>query len=178
MSEDKAQRSVAGSIIKAPGGPFTLTNNVLERQSSRDVKFIRSALSLAQIWSKDPSSKVCAIAVGETNNLVAFGYNGFPPGIADTSERLNDRDKKLKLTIHAEINALSNAWFPVKTLYVTHCPCSSCAIRIIGERTVYRVVYCYNDEYQRRWADSIIETKAYFLEAQIILDEIVLSGDL
>lgn len=75
---------------------------------------------MARIWSKDPSSQVAAIAVGDTPNQVAWGYNGFPPGIADTHERLTDRDTKYRLTRHAEPNALSNAWFPVRTLYVTH----------------------------------------------------------
>lgn len=37
------------------------------------------------------------------------GYNGLPRGIEDTPERLNNREIKLKLTVHAEVNAILNA---------------------------------------------------------------------
>ena len=57
---------------------------------SKDVRFLQTALAVARIWSKDPSSQVAAIAVGDTPNQVAWGYNGFPPGIADTHERLTE----------------------------------------------------------------------------------------
>ena len=43
---------------------------------SKDLKFLQSAFALAQIWSKDPSSKVAAVAVGDTPNLVAWGWCG------------------------------------------------------------------------------------------------------
>ena len=120
-----------------------------------DRKFLRSAKAWADIWSKDPSTKVGAVAVGLQRNLVAFGYNGLPPGLADTPERLNNRDQKLALTLHAESNALANATFPVHTLYITHPPCQDCALRILQARTVQRVVYAYpGAEFLSRWGDA------------------------
>ena len=121
-----------------------------------DSRFLRSALAFANIWSKDPSSKVCAIAVGKTRNLVAFGYNGFPPGVPDTLDRLNDRDFKLTHTLHAEVNALANATFRAETLYVTHAPCENCALHILSRRSVKRVVYLRNPAFEARWADSTL----------------------
>ena len=119
-----------------------------------DTRFLRTAQAIAQIWSKD-STKVGAVAVGEHRNQVAFGFNGFPPGVEDTPERLLNRDSKLSLTLHAEVNALSNAPFAVRTLYVTHHPCANCVLHILAARTVGRVVYVTNDDLSDRWAESI-----------------------
>lgn len=119
-----------------------------------DLRFLRTAQAIAQIWSKD-STKVAAIAVGERRNQVAFGFNGFPPGVEDTPERLLDRDTKLSLTLHAEVNALANAPFDVCTLYVTHPPCAHCALHILAARTVKRVVYVENHDLSDKWAESI-----------------------
>jgi dCMP deaminase len=160
---DRNQRLIAHTVI---------SQRRYRMKKSREVRFILSAIELAKIWSKDPSSKVCAIAVGKTHNLVAFGYNGFPPGIADTDERLNDREMKLRLTIHAEVNALTNAWFEVETLYCTHHPCDKCAPRIIAERTIKRIVYLKNEDYENRWIEDITFAKSLFRESNIELIEI------
>lgn len=132
-----------------------------------DKKFLMLAQSVASIFSKDPSTKVGAVAVGAMRNQVAFGYNGLPPGLADIPERLENRNAKLLLTLHAEENALANAMFPVHTLYVTHHPCEGCALRILAKRTVERVVFCIDDEFDSRWSDRIIAAKRIFAEAGI-----------
>lgn len=91
--------------------------------------------------SKDPSTKVGAVVTGANDRRkVSFGYNGFPPGIAD-DDRLADREKKYGLVIHAERNALDNATFDVigGTLYCTVHPCKDCAKSIISRR-IRRVV--------------------------------------
>lgn len=56
--------------------------------------------------SKDPSTRVGAVIIGPDREILSAGFNGFPRGIEDTPERLNDRDMKLKLIVHAEMNAL------------------------------------------------------------------------
>lgn len=162
---DMVQRAAASALIPQQ-------TKKVAKQLDKKTKFILTAVALADIWSKDPSSKVCAIAVGESPNLVAFGYNGFPPNIADTEARLTNRDMKLKLTIHAEDNALRNAWFKVKELYVTHHPCLDCTMGIIAERTVERIYYKYNRDYEERWADSILESRALLMEAGIAITEV------
>ena len=60
-------------------------------------------------WSKDPSRKIGAVAVGDKGQLLAQGYNGFPRGIKDTDERLNNREEKYKYVVHAEMNVIYNA---------------------------------------------------------------------
>jgi dCMP deaminase len=59
--------------------------------------------------SKDPSTKVGAVILDSKRRIVSGGYNGFPRGVEDSDERLNNRETKLRMTIHAERNALSFA---------------------------------------------------------------------
>ena len=139
-----------------------------------DRQFLAMAEAVAQIFSKDPSTRVGAIAVGSSNNQVAWGYNGLPPGLADTPERLENRDLKYTLTLHAEENALANAPFAVRTLYVTHPPCSGCALRILAKRTVQRVVYQVQPEFENRWADSLREARKLLAEGGVRLEGMVL----
>lgn len=138
---------------------------------STDLKFLATAESLAAIWSKDTSTKVAAVAVGALRNQVAFGYNGFPPGLDDTPERIADRPTKLALTLHAEVNALANAKFDVHTLYVTHPPCANCALHILSRRTVRRVVYRVGDDLDiTRWGASLEQARLVLAEGGVLLE--------
>jgi len=69
-----------------------------------DTHFLDLALHHAML-SKDPSTRVGAVIIGPERELISAGFNGFPRGIADTPERLNDRELKLQLVVHAEMNA-------------------------------------------------------------------------
>ena len=62
-------------------------------------------------WSKDPSSKIGAVAVGGKGQILSQGYNGFPRGVNDSDERYNDRPTKYKLVVHAEMNVIYNATY-------------------------------------------------------------------
>jgi dCMP deaminase len=138
--------------------------------SAWDLKF----LSLAQFvagWSKDPSTQVGAVAVGETPNLLSLGYNGFPPGVADLPARLQERETKYRLVVHGEINALINAQFQPVTLYVTHPPCVRCTVQILAYRSVKRVVSVKpSDDMLSRWAADFEESRMLFDEAGVSLD--------
>lgn len=93
-------------------------------------------------WSKDPAKQVGAALVSPDRRVIVPGYNGLPIGIDDTDTRLNDREYKLKHTVHAEANALLNATVrPVGyTLFVWPLPpCTQCAAMII-QAGVARVV--------------------------------------
>lgn len=46
-------------------------------------------------WSKDPSTQVGAVVIGEKGQLLSQGYNGFPRGINDTDDRLNNRERSM-----------------------------------------------------------------------------------
>jgi dCMP deaminase len=93
--------------------------------------------------SKDPSTKVGAVIVRPDNTVCSTGYNGFPRGIEDTGKRLNDRDVKMALVIHAEMNAILTAPEPVKgyTLYMwPYMPCGECAKHVV-QAGIKRVGY-------------------------------------
>jgi len=70
-----------------------------------DRHFLGLALYHSRL-SKDPSTRVGSVIVGPDREILSAGFNGFPRGIADTLERLNDRETKLQLVVHAEMNAL------------------------------------------------------------------------
>ena len=75
-------------------------------------KWDRRFLELAEhisTWSKDPSTKVGCVVVGEDREIRSTGFNGFPRGIEDDAERLEDREQKYPLICHAEENAIMHA---------------------------------------------------------------------
>ncbi|DAC43179.1 MAG TPA: dCMP deaminase family protein, partial [Candidatus Thalassarchaeaceae archaeon] len=100
-----------------------------------DGRFLSLATHIAN-WSKDPSTKVGCVVVGPDREIRSTGFNGFPRGIADTDERLSDRELKYPLICHAEENAIMHAariGLALKgcTAYVTWPPCTRCARSLI-----------------------------------------------
>ena len=53
-----------------------------------DHRFIELAKHISE-WSKDPSTKVGCVVVGDDREIRSTGFNGFPRGIEDKLERLN-----------------------------------------------------------------------------------------
>ena len=100
--------------------------------SKWDQRFINLAMFISE-WSKDPNSKVGGVVVTNEGGAIALGYNGFPAGIED-DKRLDNRELKLDMIIHAEQNALLIAGSRAKgaSLYVWGKPiCARCAVLII-----------------------------------------------
>lgn len=86
--------------------------------------------------SKDASTKVGAVAVGEGNTMVSMGYNGFIRYADDEKKGRNERPEKYDWTAHAELNVICNAarngtTLLDTTLYVTSHPCKECAKGIV-----------------------------------------------
>lgn len=127
----------------------------IDRIVKWDLSFLVDALVEAR-RSKDPSTKVGALIVRPDLTTASRGYNGFPRGIADTEERLNDRPTKYDLVVHAETNALLTAKEPLKgyTLYSTFPPCIRCVTSII-QAGIARVVSIQpTPEQEERWGFS------------------------
>ena len=100
-----------------------------------DKRFLHLAKHISE-WSKDPSTKVGCIVVGEDREIRSTGFNGFPRGIEDKQERLEDREQKYPMICHAEENAIMHAariGISLKgtTAYVTWPPCSRCTRSLI-----------------------------------------------
>jgi dCMP deaminase len=85
-------------------------------------------------WSKDPKAKVGAVLLDRRGWPIALGYNGFPAGVEDDIEKLDDGKLKNQMIVHAEQNALLCARSGARkgTLYVFGKPvCPRCAVLII-----------------------------------------------
>lgn len=138
-------------------------------------KWDRRFLGLANLvatWSKDPSTGVGAVIIDSKNRIVSMGFNGFPRAVHDDEATLNDRDEKLRRTIHAEENALLFAGRSVEgcTIYVTHPPCARCAAKIIQAgiaRVVSRPPW---NSFVERWADDMRSASEMFTESGTAFD--------
>lgn len=121
-------------------------------------------------WSKDPSRKIGAVAIGPQGQVLAQGYNGFPRGISDTFRRYDNREIKYKYVVHAEMNCIYNAAdngvsLRGSDLYVTGLPtCSECAKGVIqvGIKRVYM-----RADVPEAWTDSWNLTQQLFREAGV-----------
>ena len=132
-----------------------------------DERFLGLAQHVAS-WSKDPRTKVGAVLVNETKQVLSVGYNGFPRGVFDMPNRYEDRPTKLMYVAHAERNALDNCFTDTRgsTLYVTLPPCNECVKSII-QKGVKRIVSLTSDA--RPQDNSDVATQM-LLEAGIQLD--------
>lgn len=134
--------------------------------SKWDERFLGIAREISS-WSKDPGTRVGAVLVKD-RRIMATGYNGFPAGISDTFERYENRETKLALTVHAEVNALLNAakngaQTKDSTLYVTFPPCVNCSTCIV--QAGVKEVVCPDPDYSPpRWLEN-------FWQGQRVLEE-------
>lgn len=96
-------------------------------------RFLNLARNVAE-WSKDPNTKVGAVAVGESKQILETGFNGLPRGVQDLPERM-ERPAKYIWTAHAEENLVAHAarkQLEGSTVYVTHLCCNACARMLIN----------------------------------------------
>lgn len=128
---------------------------------------------LVASWSKDRSTKVGAVIVGEAGQILATGYNGFPRGVDDDIDERHERPHKYAWTEHAERNAIYNAarsGVPLigSTLYVPWHPCADCSRGVIqsGIGSVFMATGVMPD----RWRVSCEIGAEMFLEAGVEVD--------
>jgi dCMP deaminase len=134
---------------------------MIPEQEKWDRRFLRMAEEYAS-WSKDPSTKIgCVVVDPAKRRVLSGGYNGFPRGIKDTKERLENREVKYKYVVHAEMNAIYNATLngvslEGATLYCVGLPtCSACALGVIQvgiKRVVIGSPAVIPDHWQEHWA--------------------------
>jgi dCMP deaminase len=135
-------------------------------------RYMAMAKEVAQ-WSKDPNTKVGAVAVGTKGQILSQGFNGFPRGILDLPERLNEREVKYQFVVHAEMNVIYNATYSGVSLdgaklYVYGLPvCNECAKGIIqvGIKEVYVAQECI--DLRPHWLESYQKTLDMFNEVGI-----------
>lgn len=159
------------------------------RQSENDRwdrGFLAIAYEFAKRMSKDPNTQVGAVLVGPGREVLSMGFNGFPKGIRDTSQRLNDRVLKNKLMVHAERNAICLAarrgvMLQGATLYMVATdesgliwggsPCTACVLEII-QAGIISVVSPSFKSTPSKWFEDISFAKTLLDEANILYREI------
>jgi dCMP deaminase len=139
-----------------------------------DRRFLELATFISS-WSKDPSTKVGCVVVGEDREIRSTGFNGFPRGISDTMERLEDRSQKYPLICHAEENAIMHAARIGVSLkgcvaYVTWPPCCRCARSLI-QAGVTEIIYPEGCTIPERWADDFEMSHMMINEAGLVIRE-------
>ncbi len=143
-----------------------------------DKRYLELARHIAS-WSKDPSRKIGAVAVGTKGQVLAQGYNGFPRGIDDKDSMYNNKITKYERVVHAEMNCIYNATYngtslDGATMYIHGLPvCSECAKGIIQVGVTRVVTKAIDDSMPERWIESTELTKQLFEEAGVRYDFIV-----
>lgn len=153
--------------------------------SKWDRYFLKEAEFHARELSKDPSTKVGAVIVKDGKNCLLWGFNGFPEGI-DDNERLNDREVKNEIIIHAEVNCILKAaryGIPIlgTTMYIAACnvdgdvwggpPCHKCMPLIIQSGIAEIVTWPFKD-LPSRWKSSLDKSMKLIKESGIKYREI------
>jgi dCMP deaminase len=99
-----------------------------------------------KLKSKDQSTQIGAVIVGEDKEVLSTGYNSFPRGLDDSLQERQERPEKYFWMEHAERNAIYNAArigvsLKNSTIYLTSgLPCMDCARGIVNSGV--KIVYC------------------------------------
>ena len=140
-----------------------------------DPKWRRRMTQLANLvatWSKDPSTQVGAVIFDGQRRIVGLGYNGFPRGVRDLSERYDEKMVKYKLVVHAEANAILNSNKSVREcgLLATKFPCSECA-KLIAQSGITDV-FAPPPVTEGVWAEDAQFSRTILVEAGVEVSEI------
>ena len=124
-------------------------------------------------WSKDRSTQVGCVIVGQHNQILSSGYNGFPRGVDDNRDERHERPAKYLWTEHAERNAIYNAArhgvaLEGSILYIPWFPCCDCA-RAIIQSGIKRLVCVDPTNDKTPWHDELNVARDMMLEAGIDL---------
>lgn len=136
-----------------------------------DKRYLRLAEQVST-WSKDPSSKIGAVAIGHKGQVLSQGYNGFARGVRDDLDpRWEIRERKYKFIVHAEMNAIYNATYngvslDGSALYIWGLPCCSECAKGVIQVGIKRVVMPKMD-FPEKWAESFKLSETMFRESGV-----------
>ena len=146
----------------------------MARPDKWDKRLLGLAEHVAQ-WSKDPSTQVGAVIADKKHRVLSLGFNGFARGVRDLAERLEDREVKYDMIIHAERNALLFANGPVDgaSVYVWPLlPCAQCAATLIQAGVGEVIAPAADADRATRWAAQIELARTMFQEAGVKVVEL------
>lgn len=111
---------------------------------------------VASLRSEDPFRQVGAAALDFDNRVIGTAYNGLAPGFDAPKGFWDDRDKRQKFMLHAEVNLCSLfRRGEAKLVATTTMPCTSCmqTLCAYGVREIY-----YMEDYPASNAPEIAQT--------------------
>jgi dCMP deaminase len=125
------------------------------------VEYFLNIAEQVKLKSKDQSTQIGAVIVGEDKEVLSTGYNSFPRGLDDSLQERQERPEKYFWMEHAERNAIYNAArigvsLKNSTIYLTSgLPCMDCARGIVnsGIKTVYCKQVCTTKN-KDKWDES------------------------
>jgi dCMP deaminase len=132
-----------------------------------DYRALRLARTVAT-WSKDPNTQVGACIMRPDRTVASVGFNGFPRGVQDNA-RLDDREQKYDLIIHAEMNAILHAREPLGGYTIAIyplLPCVRCAVHVIQAGIKFVVAPPITTETEH-WRASVEKSVELFREAGV-----------
>lgn len=127
--------------------------------------------------SKDRSTQIGCVIVGEDNEIRSTGYNGFPRGCDDDNPKWHERPFKYFVTEHSERNSIYNAarvGIPLKgcRLYVTWLCCSDCARGVIQvgiKEVILDRQFEMPADLRERWAEDHAVTEEMFRVCGVVV---------
>lgn len=125
-------------------------------------QYAMALAEVASLRSEDPFRKVGAAALDFDNRVIATAYNGLAPGFDAPEGFWDDREKRQKFMLHAEINLCSLfKRGEAKIVATSTMPCTACmqTLCAYGIREVY-----YREVYKESDAPEIAKTYGVKLE--------------
>lgn len=132
---------------------------------STRISIAQYAIALAEVAglrSEDPFRKVGAAALDFDNRVIATAYNGLAPGFDAPEGFWDDREKRQKFMLHAEINLCSLfRRGEARIVATTTMPCTACmqTLCAYGVKEVY-----FREIYKASHAPEIAKTYGIKLE--------------
>ena len=127
-------------------------------------------------WSKDPSTQVGAVCIGNKGQLLSQGYNGFPRSFDDNKDLYENRQVKYKYIVHAEMNCIYHATLngvclEDSSLFVYGLDiCSECAKAIV-QVGIKQVFTCSKPIVSDYWRESFVITEDIFKKGDIYYEK-------
>ena len=138
------------------------------------IEYFLNIAEQVKLKSKDQSTQIGAVIVGEDKEVLSTGYNSFPRGLDDSLQERQERPEKYFWMEHAERNAIYNAArigvsLKNSTIYLTSgLPCMDCARGIVnsGIKTVYCKEVCTTKN-KEKWDESQKKSLQLLLECGV-----------
>ena len=118
-------------------------------------EYVMALAHVASLRSEDPYRKVGAAALDHDNRVIGTAYNGLAPGYDAPDGFWDDRDKRQKYMLHAEVNLCSLfKRGEARVVATTTMPCTSCmqTLCAYGVEEIY-----FEEEYKSSDAREIAE---------------------